>query len=299
MIQASQNTQITHYVAKTDTPGRNGSDVSYRSRWNWNPDRWGLDVEHLYAGEDFNPEVGFHRRSEGFRRSHGRFEFSPRPRNLRGIRKLAYTLDLDYFTDAHGGRVQSRDQMLQFRADLENGDNAQLEGTRTYESILVPFLVAKDVRIPAGSYAYTLYRASYTFGPQRKVSGTATARHGSFYDGTLHELSWRSRIEFSPQIYAEPTVSWNDVDSPFGAGNNNLLSNRVTYTMSPRMFLSALVQYQSRTDAIATNARLRWEYRPGSELFVVYNDGRTTLTRGFPDIQNRSFVIKVTRLFQM
>ena len=86
---------------------------------------------------------------------------------------------------------------------------------------------------------------------------------------------------------------------PWGRGHNNLVSSRLTYTLSPRMFVSALVQYQSRTDSVSTNARFRWEYRPGSELFVVYNDGRNTLTRGIPDIQNRSFVVKVTRLFQL
>jgi hypothetical protein len=64
------------------------------------------------------------------------------------------------------------------------------------------------------------------------------------------------------------------------------------------MFFSALVQYQSRVDSLSTNARFRWEYKPGSEMFVVYNDGRTTLSRGVPDLQNRSIVVKVTRLFQ-
>ena len=64
------------------------------------------------------------------------------------------------------------------------------------------------------------------------------------------------------------------------------------------MFVSGLVQYQGRTDSLSTNARFRWEYRPGSELFVVYSDGRNTLTRGIPDLQNRSFVVKLTRLFQ-
>ena len=77
------------------------------------------------------------------------------------------------------------------------------------------------------------------------------------------------------------------------------MSSRITYTLSPRMFVSSLVQYQSRVDSISTNARVRWEYRPGSELFVVYSDGRTTLGRGIPDLQNRSFVVKVTRLFQL
>jgi hypothetical protein len=63
--------------------------------------------------------------------------------------------------------------------------------------------------------------------------------------------------------------------------------------------VSALVQYQSRIDSMSTNARFRWEYQPGSELFIVYSDGRTTLSRGVPDLQNRSFVVKVTRLFQL
>ena len=192
--------------------------LSYRSRWNWNPDRWGVDVEHLYAGEDFNPEMGFHRRSEGFRRSHGKFEFSPRPKNMRGVRKVAYSVDVDYFEDAHGGRVQSRDQQALFRVDFESGDVAQVDSVRTYEAIVAPFLVAKDVRIPAGSYDYTVSRASYTFGSQRKVSGTASTRFGSFYGGDLHELSWRGRMEFSPQIYAEPTITWNTIDGPWGEG---------------------------------------------------------------------------------
>jgi hypothetical protein len=64
------------------------------------------------------------------------------------------------------------------------------------------------------------------------------------------------------------------------------------------MFVSVLVQYQSRVDTVTTNARFRWEYLPGSELFVVYSDGRSTLTSGFPELQTRSFVVKMTRLMR-
>jgi hypothetical protein len=117
-------------------------------------------------------------------------------------------------------------------------------------------------------------------------------------DGTLREVSWKSRVEFSPQLDAEPTISWNRIDVPWGRGNTDLVSTRLTYTISPRMFFSALVQYQSRVDSLSTNTRFRWEYKPGSEMFVVYSDGRTTLRRGIPDRQNRSIVVKVTRLFQ-
>ena len=53
---------------------------------------------------------------------------------------------------------------------------------------------------------------------------------------------------------------------------------------------------------LSTNVRLRWEYEPGSELFIVYNDQRDTFTnignRGFPMLENRAFVVKVTRQFR-
>jgi len=65
------------------------------------------------------------------------------------------------------------------------------------------------------------------------------------------------------------------------------------------MFVSALAQYQSRTDNISLNARFRWEYVVGSELFIVVTtNGRTTLNEGFPTVENASFVVKVTRLMR-
>jgi len=33
-------------------------------------------------------------------------------------------------------------------------------------------------------------------------------------------------------------------------------------------------------------------------LFVVYTDERDTLQRGFPDLKNRAFVIKINRLLR-
>ena len=58
------------------------------------------------------------------------------------------------------------------------------------------------------------------------------------------------------------------------------------------------VQLDART-AVAANVRLRWEYRPGSELFVVYNEQRDALGRIEPNVASRSFIIKINRLFRL
>ena len=68
--------------------------------------------------------------------------------------------------------------------------------------------------------------------------------------------------------------------------------------MSPTAFVSALTQYNSSSNSLATNARLRWEYSPGSELFVVYNEERDTLSPRYPDLVNRALIVKVNRLFR-
>ena len=101
----------------------------------------------------------------------------------------------------------------------------------------------------------------------------------------------------TPQLTLEPSVSFNWIDLPQGSFTTELVSTRVTYTLTPRMFVAALVQYNSEDNALGSNIRFRWEYQPGSELFVVYTDERDTLNPR-PILQNRAFVVKLTRLFR-
>ncbi|MCA1585819.1 MAG: carbohydrate binding family 9 domain-containing protein [Acidobacteria bacterium] len=287
---------VNAYWSGTETNGRNGDDTSYRGQFNWNADRMGLQVEHLYVGEDFNPEVGFLRR-QAFRRSYGSARFSPRPAGSTTVRKLFYEGSYDYVASA-AGRVESREAQVAFRLEFNSSDAWAFEYSDTFEALTAPFTVGRGVTVPSGEYSFKQGRLIYTLGPQRKLSGTLFAGGGQFYDGTLMELTWRGRLEFSPQLYAEPTISWNHIDVPWGRTNNNLFGTRLTYTLTPRMFVGALVQYQSLTASVSSNVRFRWEYRPGSELFFVYSDGRTTNAAGFPDLENRSVIVKATRLLR-
>jgi hypothetical protein len=102
----------------------------------------------------------------------------------------------------------------------------------------------------------------------------------------------------SPQLYFEPGLSVNRVELPFGNFTTTLVTTRGTFTVTPMMFVSGLVQYNSSNNTMGANLRLRWEYTPGSELFVVYNEGRDTLLRGASAVQNRSVIVKVNRLFR-
>ena len=294
-----ENVYLAGYLARTKTTGLSGKDYSYRGNFSYAGDRYGVLADHTALEDNFNPEIGFVRR-RAFRSTFGGFRFSPRPARRQTIRQYHFENSLEYVTNTQN-ELESGEARSNFRIDLQNGD--QLGATYTYnrEDLVEPFLINPGVRIPVGSYSFQNLRLFYGPAPQRRVSGTFSVDTGSFYDGTKHAAGYRGRLELTPRFALEPNLSFNWVDLPGGEFTNTLVGNRATFTISPRMFVAALVQYTSSTTSILTNVRLRWEYSPGSEMFVVYSEGRDTdpLTpvRGVP-IENRGLAIKVTKLLR-
>ena len=285
-----QDLNIRGYWAHADR------DASYRAEFDYAGDRYGLQAEHLTVGRDFNPEVGFLRR-EDFKRNAMLARFSPRPtKRFRAVRKFSYEASYDYITNPEGD-LETREVQGTFKTELQNSDVATLEYTRAFEWIPTAFSIS-GVGIAPGAYHFQDVRATYQLGNQHRVSGTATVARGSFWGGDKTEVGYRGRVELSYRFYLEPGISFNVLDLPAGSVTTKLVSTRATYTFSPRVFTSALVQYNSSSNSLSGNYRFRWEYRPGSDLFVVYSDGRDTSVRGYPELLNRTFVIKATRLFR-
>jgi hypothetical protein len=286
-----------YWAATADAAGVAGAaQQSYRTQFNWNADKTGLQLDHLFVGKDFTPEIGFIRRS-AFRRTYGSTRYSPRPASWKGVRKIYYEASLDYFEDPDG-KPESREAQGAFRLEMNSSDQLAFEYSRQFESLNVIFAVTPGVNIPPGAYDFSQSKFLFTTSAQRPISGTLILTRGGFYGGTLREWSWRGRVELGSRFQVEPTLSLNHFKTPWGDGDSNIIGSRFTYTLTPRMFASALVQYQSAAEAVSTNARFRWEYQAGSELFVVYSDGRNTTGPGFPLLDNRSLVVKLTKLFR-
>ena len=289
------NLNIVGYYAATKTRDRNGNDRSYRARVDYDADRFGLQVERLAVGRDFNPDVGFLRRA-GFIEDLFQIRFSRRPRAFLGIRRVSYDAALDYITDENR-RLENRQARVGMRGEMHSGDTWSAGYSRDFEYIAEPFVIA-NTPVPGGAYHSPTVRASYTLGSQRRISGDVTFAHGGFYGGDRTDLAYRGRAELTSRLSLEPGVSVNWVDLPTGRFTATLLSTRATLSFTPRMLAATLVQYNSTSHLFTTNVRFRWEYRPGSDIFVVYSDGRDTLERGVPLLTNRGFTVKLTRLFR-
>jgi hypothetical protein len=291
-----RNVYLTGFLARSDTPGRRGDDLTYQGGFRYSADRYGLRLDRMDVQKNFNPELGFLRR-EDFQRSYVEARFSPRTAHNRLVRQWTYTGSLEYIED-NAGVLQWREQQGTFGADLHSSDNVSLEVSRDYELLPSDFKIAKDVVVPAGGYDYTHALTKYTSGQQNWFTGSLSFDTGSLYGGTKQTATCSGRVKFSPRFSTEPNISLNWIDLPQGEFTSTVVGARTTFTVSPWMFVAALIQYNSAQSSLSTNLRFRWEYLPGSELFVVYTDGRSTLPLRGTDLQNRGIVFKINRLIR-
>ena len=288
---------IDAYHARTSTTGRGGDDTSSRARVENAGDRYGFAVEYLRVERNFNPELGFMRRQD-FRRTFGQVRFSPRQSSSALVRKYTLQASVDVFEGDSTGLLETREAIGNFDIQFENGERWRNSYTQTFEFLTERFEIADGVVIPIGGYDFATVRTRYTLGPQRLIAGTLGAQTGTFFGGDRSEVSYSGRMKLSTKLGVEPSVAVNVIDLPQGRFTTKIARTRVTYTMTPRMFVEALTQYSSASDSIATNVRYRWEYTPGSDLFVVYTEARDTRLDGFATLTNRGLAIKITRLLR-
>jgi hypothetical protein len=287
---------INTYWARTHTEGVSGDDTSYRAQLDYAGDRYGLVLEQLAVGDNFIPDVGFVRRDD-MRKSFGQFRFSPRPKASKIVRRFSWVGSGTYVEDG-SGQVETRDWGGEFAIEFQNSDRLAVGYSDTFEFLPEPVPIVGLI-VPIGGYDYASGFVNATFGRQRRLAGSVSLEHGTFYSGHKTTLTIsQGRLNVTPQLSLEPTYLGNWIDLLEGSSTRHLVGSRVTYTVTPTMFVSALLQYNTGINAVSANVRLRWEYRPGSELFVVLNEQRDTLSARFPDLVNRAVIVKVNRLLR-
>ena len=299
-----ENLQIFGYYAKTRTDGLEGKDESYRARIGYRGEVWSASVERVLVGENFNPEIGFVRRSD-FRETNLFGRFSPRLASVSSIRRLTFAGVFGRIENERLGFLESRRLGGRFEIEFENSDWLTLNVTDLFERLTEDTSVS-GAPMPAGRYPFRDVELTYFFGPHRRASGNLSLTKGSFYSGDVVSVGIsRGRIEVLPQLSLEPSIEFNWIDLPElqafdGQFNQHVVRTRITYSLSPRSFLSGLVQYNSGSDTFSTNVRLRWEWAPGSELFIVYTEDRNTeVLDRWSELSNRGLVIKVNRLLRL
>ena len=85
--------------------------------------------------------------------------------------------------------------------------------------------------------------------------------------------------------------------------NNHIAGLRALYMFSTKLSFSAFVQYNSAINKVLSNVRFRYNPREGTDLYVVFNEGRNTwLEREVPHLpayDQRNITIKFSYTFEV
>ncbi|HKY30943.1 MAG TPA: DUF5916 domain-containing protein, partial [Candidatus Polarisedimenticolia bacterium] len=302
----------------TDTPGESRGQGQGHAYAYWSDDRWNLELSYRDIAEGFNPEAGFVRRT-GIEEGEAAFGWSWRSdagpvRQVHPHTRLVYTMDQEHELAT---RYQHWGNIVLFR------DNSEIElaWNPTFDELTETFVLSSSRRDPLrrvevrpGAYRMDQFLVLWDGDPSKVVSGSAFIEFGDFFDGDFMSADVGVAARFSRHLSARLSVQRTDIDLPPREAalsdpedpNSALLPElpasefaftlaqaRIGVTFTTRLFFDALIQYNTQEDDLSSNLRFNWKYRPGSDLYLVYNERRDV--EGLPtDLVDRSVTMKWT-----
>lgn len=275
-FRGDKNFQVGAWTATTQGDVGPGSRFGWGFKVDYPNDLWDCNVVVHQFGDALNPLLGFIPRP-GVRHTRLGCVFQPRPSkqgSFHWIRQLFIENYYDRYTNSRGILESWEYFMSPINVRFESGEHFRFEFDPHGETLVAPFEIAPGVVIPPGSYQFTRWGLEAQTSSHRRLQFGTSTWFGSFYNGHLTQQTnyakWTSakgRLQF--QLDAE-----NDfARMPGGNFVQKLWQLQGAYAWSPSLVLTSLIQYDTESQHVGTNTRLRWTIKPGNDLFIVWNRG--------------------------
>jgi hypothetical protein len=275
-FRGNKNLFIGGWTASTQGDVPAGSRAGWGWRVDYPNDLLDCQMNMNQYGKGFEPLLGFLPRP-GTRQTDVGCAYQPRPSKdgpFGWIRQEFFENEYTRVTDPSGILESWEYFMAPINVRMETGDRFEFNWNPHGETLLAPFEVSPGVVIPAGDYTFTRWRFEAQSSAHRPLQFGTTTWFGQFYNGHLTQqenyLKWTSpkgriQLEFDTQ---------NDfAHMPEGNFVQKLWQAQVAYAWNPNLILTSFIQYDTDSQNVGTNTRLRWTIKPGNDLFIVWNRG--------------------------
>jgi hypothetical protein len=179
--------------------------------------------------------------------------------------------------DTHHG-VQTQEWQTTFRGEFHNGSYTDDDIVDVFaQRLTTPFNIYKNVNIPVGVYNWTRHQLTYGSPQDRRLTVQFYERFGSYYNGRLNEFRVRASYRANERLSFTVGPQWNRFRLPLANGNFSVVFGALEtdYAFSRFLSLSTILQVDTaNAQAASANIRLRWNYRPDSDLYVIYTAGQ-------------------------
>ena len=221
--------------------------------------------------DDFDPALGFVNRT-GIRRFRAQYR-----RRFRPAEGPAQTIDslLTGVVITEQGRQVETGQLVWRAVDVLSpvDDGIRLEYEHRYEAVETAF---DSLAVFPGRYHFDEARLRLEASPNRRVGGVFLVGYGTFFDGTRLRFVTDAFLRLTRFVQLGVVHSFDNVRLPNGDANIHVLRGRLSLLFTADLSWVTLVQYDTVSDSIGVNSRLRWIIEDGRELFVVVNQGFET-----------------------
>ncbi len=233
-----------------------------------------FDGAYLHVGKDFNPGLGFVRRS-GIHRYNSNFSIQPRPEGMPGIRKLRFSYINNFTTDLHNELESQNHAIYPLFIDFESGDQAWFRVERHFDAPNEAFEIADQLTVEADRYWATDFKLQVETSRKRMFSGELNMGWGEYYDGDRQVIDIETAFVPSRHLFTALDYTFNHIDISSGEADVHLAEFRMRWNFTPDLSWSHRVQWDSLSESLGYNSRVRWEFQPGSTAFLVLNQGIT------------------------
>jgi hypothetical protein len=252
-------------------------------------DQWDIALNYKRIGRDFDPSLGFvPRRAVRLYN----FQANNRTRIANGpLQQLFHQFQPFLATDLWGRWESYRIFTAPINWRFRSGDRLEVNLNPTGERLVAPAKIS-GVVIPPGSYQWRQYRLEGGTAQKRRFYTQLTWWFGGFYDGALDQFQWAGAWNPTPLVTVEVSGERNVGHVSSGRFTQTLVGNRLRMNWSPDLSLASYVQYDTDSESIGVNTRLRWTFRPVADLFVVYNHNVHSLVDRW-QLESNQFLVKL------
>ncbi|MCZ6879398.1 MAG: DUF5916 domain-containing protein, partial [Acidobacteria bacterium] len=263
----------------------------------WQDDLIDTSFDYTVQEEKFEADLGFLERP-GTRKLASLFSISPRP-NSDIIRQLYFAFRFEDFQRVEDRQLDARLQHFNFSTFFQDGSSIRFRPHHPTQILMEELQLPGGLRVPPGRYTWWFYWVTYALNPARKLSGEFSYRYEKDYygeGGGRQTWDFQPVIKLSSRFSAEVAYSINRVQlAQAEAVTFHQVNNRLNFAFSRKWLTSTLLQYNSASDLIGVNFRLNYIYRPGDDLFIVFNSFSDRSES--PAELDRSLAIKLTHSF--
>ena len=290
------NLNLRGYYVKSWSPGLGGDNAAFGGRLTYANNWFNIYAGHGVTERNFNAEIGFVTRTDD-QPTIFEFNFTPRPHVL-NIRELDVGAFVGHDPNTAGNLIY-REWTPNIRVLFNN--SAEIDSAPEdviYQYLGQPLHLYKNVFIPTGSYRFASHQVAYTSSGNRRMTYTASFQAGDYYTGTLKTAALTAQYRPNPHLALAVNNTLNVFRLPQGNFNIELAGLQVSYAFNRFVSLTTFLQADTaQTQSASANVRLRYTFRPDSDLYVIYNLGTRfqSLVAGNPmPVRDEKFAVKVT-----